>query len=240
LEGTPDPGLVSFVLPAHNERESLAVLLGEIRAAAARLGRPHEIVVVDDGSTDGSWEWLLGEAAAHGDVVARRFRSNRGQSAALAAGLEACRGAVVVTMDADLQNDPLDAVELVAALGANDLACGVRVARHDRWSKRVGSRIGNGVRSLLLGDGFRDVGCALKAWRRPVAARLPRFRGFHRFIPVLARAEGFSVVEVPVHHRGRRFGRTHYGNLRRAFHGLVDVFGVAWLRSRRIDARLDE
>lgn len=227
-------------MPAHDERESLGVLLGEIRAAAARLGRPHEIVVVDDGSTDGSWEWLRAEAASHGDLVARRFRANRGQSAALAAGLEACRGGVVVTMDADLQNDPADAVALVAALAENDLACGVRVDRRDRWSKRVGSRIGNGVRSLLLGDGFRDVGCALKAWRRPVAARIPRFKGFHRFIPVLARTEGFRVVEVPVHHRPRQHGRTHYGNLRRAFHGLVDVFGVAWLRRRRIDVALDE
>jgi glycosyltransferase involved in cell wall biosynthesis len=240
LETTPDPELVSFVVPAHDERESLEVLVAEIRAAAARLGRRHEIVVVDDGSTDGSWDWLRAEAAARPDVVARRFRVNRGQSAALAAGLDASRGGIVVTMDADLQNDPADAVALVAALDGSDLACGVRMRRHDRWSKRIGSRIGNGVRSLLLRDRFRDVGCSLKAWRRPVAARMPRFRGFHRFIPVLARAEGFRVVEVPVSHRGRRYGRTHYGNLRRAWQGLADVFGVAWLRSRRIDPTLDE
>ena len=226
--------LVSFVIPAHNEEESLPVLLDEVRAAARDLGRPYEIVVVDDGSTDSTGAWLAEQAALGDDLEVVRLEPNRGQSGAMAAGFEAARGEVLVTLDADLQNDPKDTGLLLAALdGSADLACGVRSQRYDNFSKRIGSRIGNGFRRWVLGDRFRDVGCTLKAWRSPVAAAVPKFDGFHRFIPILAEAEGFRVVEVEVSHRQRRYGDTHYGNLGRAIKGLRHLFSVRRMLKQR-------
>jgi dolichol-phosphate mannosyltransferase len=225
---------LSFVVPAHNELASLPALLTEIRAAASAIGGAHEIVVVDDGSNDGSDAWLAEEAARAGDVVVVSFAHNAGQSAALAAGLDAARGDRLVTLDADLQNDPADAPRQVAALADHDLVCGVRTTRRDVFAKRAGSRIANFVRRVALHDRFRDVGCGLKAWRRPVVDALPRFRGFHRFLPVLAEAEGFRVVEIEVSHRARRYGATHYGELGRALRGFRDMLGVRWLIRRRL------
>jgi glycosyltransferase involved in cell wall biosynthesis len=226
--------LVSFVIPAHNEEESLPRLLDELRTVARGLDRPYEIVVVDDGSTDGTGPWLRGHATEHDDLMVLTSRRNRGQSAAMARGLLSARGSVLVTLDADLQNDPADVPRLLERLEGCDLACGVRVNRRDTFTKRIGSRIGNGVRRLVLRDTFRDVGCTLKAWRRPVARAVPKFHGFHRFIPLLARGQGFRVEEEPVNHRTRDYGRTHYGNLGRAFRGLYDLLGMAWLLRRRV------
>jgi len=226
--------MVSFVVPAHNERDSLPRLLDEIRAAAARIGTGYEIVVVDDGSTDGTGAWIEEEARRSADLRAVLHGRNRGQSAALATGLDASRGDVVVTMDADLQNDPADVPALLAALEGFDLACGVRRRRRDPIAKRIASRLANRIRRWILRDRFRDVGCSLKAWRRPVARRVPRFQGFHRFLPVLAEAEGFRVTEVEVSHRPREHGKTHYGNLTRALRGAYDLLGVGWLIRRRL------
>ena len=169
------------------------------------------------------------------------FPRNRGQSAAMARGLRAARGARLVTMDSDLQNDPADCLALLEALESEkaDLATGVRVNRQDSWGKRLGSRFGNAVRRWQLKDEFRDVGCQIRAWRREVAESIPMFRGFHRYIPVLARDAGFKVVERDVHHRARRHGVSKYGNLGRALAGLRDLRGVRWLQSRAIDTRLE-
>ncbi len=225
---------VSFILPAHNEAESLPILFEELRSAAKALGRACEFVVVDDASDDGTAAWLAEEALREPRLVLVRFSRNRGQSAALAAGIQASRGEILVTLDADLQNPPADAIPLIGALSECDLACGVRERRSDRWAKRAGSRVANAFRRAMLGDRFRDVGCSLKAWRRPVATSLPKFHGFHRFVPLLAEAAGYRVTEVPVRHRPRQHGATHYGNLGRALHGLRDLLGVAWLLRRNI------
>jgi len=231
---------LSFVVAAHNEEDSLPVLCEEIRAAARAIGKGYEILVVDDGSTDGTGPWLEAQGAAADDLVVIRLPKNRGQSAALAIGLEHARGEILVTLDADLQNDPKDTALLLEALPGHDLACGVRQGRKDTFAKRYGSRLANGFRRWALNDRFQDVGCTLKAWRRPVARRMPKFKGFHRFIPILAEAEGFRVVEVPVSHRARQHGQTHYGQLSRAVAGLRDVLGVAWLKSRHIDLSTPE
>lgn len=231
--------LTSFVAAAHNEGDNLAILIDEIRAAAGEIGIPYEILIVDDGSTDGSGDWLAEHAAAHEDLRVIRFPKNRGQSAAMAVGLAESKGDIIVTMDADLQNDPADTKVLLDALDGVDMACGVRANRQDRFFKRIGSRIGNGVRRLMLGDRFKDVGCQIRAWRRPVAERIPKFKGFHRFIPVLAQAEGFKIREVDVNHRHRVHGRTHYGNIGRAFAGFYDLMGVRWLKKRRVDTTIE-
>jgi len=231
--------LVSFVLAAYQERDSLPVLIDEIRAVALSGGLSYEVVVVDDGSTDGTDAWLREQARTQVDLVPVLLPGNRGQSSAMAVGLRAARGERLVTMDSDLQNDPADCLRLLEALDAEgaDLATGVRINRQDSWGKRLGSRLGNGLRRWRLGDEFRDVGCQLRAWRRPVAEALPKFRGFHRFIPVLARDLGFKVVEREVHHRARQHGVSKYGNLGRAVAGLRDLRGVRWLQSRALDTR---
>ncbi len=226
---------VSFVVPAHNEEGSLPILVEEIRAAAKEIGRPYEILIVEDGSTDGTRAWLEAEAARADDLAIFQFPENRGQSAAMAAGLLAARGDLIVTMDADLQNDPGDAPKLVAALDKADLACGVRQKRKDTAAKRVASRMANWIRRRWLPlDVYKDVGCSRKAWRRPVALAVPKFNGFHRYIPIFATQEGFRVVEVPVSHRPREHGETHYTNWGRALRGIYDLIGVRWMLKRHV------
>ncbi len=233
--------LVSVVLPVHNERENLAPLLAEIGVALG--GIPHEIVAVDDGSNDRSDQVLLGLAAdAHRTLRVVRFATRAGQSAACVAGFDAAKGDIVVTMDADGQNDPADVPVLLRALdGDRDLAAavGYRSERRDpRW-KLVQSRIANRARNWITGDSVRDTGCSLKAIRREVIDRLPRFDGMHRFLPTLVRQLGGQVVELPVSHRPRRWGKSKYGMWNRVFCGLRDALGVRWLSRRALRYRLE-
>lgn len=226
--------LVSIILPIFDERENLDELFVEIHRACASLS--YEIIAVDDGSTDGSLDELR-RLAADRRVRVVALQRNAGQSAALAAGAERARGEVVLTLDADGQNDPADAPVLVAALCADpDLAAavGVRVGRHDSSWKRIQSRIANRVRNWLTRDGVRDTGCGLKAVRRAAWRRLPHFDGMHRFLPTLIRLQGGRVVELPVRHRPRRCGMSKYGMWNRAARGMRDALGVRWLSRRRL------
>jgi glycosyltransferase involved in cell wall biosynthesis len=225
---------LSVVIPAYNEEANVGPCHQELVAALESLGRPFEVLFVDDGSTDRTAAALATLAARDPRVRVLRLRRNAGQTAALDAGFRAARGDVVVTMDADLQNDPRDIGRLLLALQDHDLACGWRVDRQDPWSKRVASRVANGVRRRLTGDGVHDTGCTLKAFRRDVVARLHLYRGLHRFLPALARMEGFRVTEVPVGHRPRRAGASKYGNWGRLWAGLPDLFAVRWMARRRL------
>jgi dolichol-phosphate mannosyltransferase len=236
LEPTPArPPLaprLSFVLPVHDERESLPRLLEELVAALAGAGEPYEILLVDDASRDGSGEWIAEAARRLPGVRGLRLAEREGQSAALAAGFQAARGAIFVTLDADGQNDPADIPRLLAALRDADVVSGVRARRRDPIVRRASSRIANGVRQAVLHDGVRDVGCSLKAYRAEFVRGLPLFRGAHRFLPALCRARGARVVEVPVAHRPRQYGVSKYGIGDRLWVGLCDLLGVLWLRSR--------
>jgi dolichol-phosphate mannosyltransferase len=232
--GTDGSIELSAVVPAYNELENLDPLLRELRAALASSGRSHEIVLVDDGSTDGSAQRIADEAREDPRVQAVLLARNVGQSGALAAGIAAARGAVIVTLDADLQNDPADLPRLLAALDGADVVSGVRVGRHDRWIRRVSSRIANGVRRGVLGDPITDIGCSFKAYRRETLEGLPMFVGAHRFLPALCMFRGARLVEVPLSHRPRRHGRSKYGVGNRLWRGLYDLVGVRWLKSRLI------
>jgi glycosyltransferase involved in cell wall biosynthesis len=232
-------GQVSLVIPVYNEAESLPVLAAEVGAAMERLGRPYEVLFVDDGSTDGGAEVLAGLAAADPRVRVVRLAKNQGQSAALAAGFRRVRGEVVVTLDADLQNDPADIPRLLAALEGCDLVSGVRVERRDTWVRRFSSRIANRVRDAVIHDGITDVGCSLKAYRVEFLRDLPAFKGMHRFLPALAQLAGARAREIPVAHRPRRFGATKYGIGNRLFRALADLLAVAWMQKRWIDRRLE-
>jgi glycosyltransferase involved in cell wall biosynthesis len=227
---------VSIVVPVYNEEESLAVLVQEIGAAMAGVTPEYELLLVDDGSSDGSPAELARLAAAEPRIRVLRLRRNSGQSAALAAGFAQARAEVVVTLDADLQNDPADIPRLLAELdGGCDVVCGVRTARQDDWVRRLSSRIANRVRNRLTHESVTDVGCTLRAVRTDYLRRIPVFKGMHRFLPTLLRMEGARVKEVPVRHRPRRFGEAKYGIGNRLWRGLADLLGVRWLQSRRID-----
>jgi glycosyltransferase involved in cell wall biosynthesis len=229
---TPD---ISIVVPVFNEVDSLPVLAAEIRQALAGWDLSYEVVLVDDGSTDGSLAAMLELTAGDARLRVVRFPFNCGQSAAFAAGFRHARGAIVVTLDADLQNDPAEIPRLVAALDGCDVVSGVRTDRQDDWTRRISSRIANRVRSAVTGDGVLDVGCSLKAYRAELLGRVPVFNGMHRFLPALLIKAGARLRQVPVHHRPRLYGEAKYGIGNRLFRGLLDLAGVWWLSRRRVD-----
>ena len=221
---SPETPEISLVIPVYNEEENLPILAAEIAAALA--GTAHEVIFVDDGSRDGSLEVLRRLRREDRRRRVLHLAQNSGQSAAFDAGFKAARAPVVVTLDADLQNDPADVPRLVAALAGCDMVSGVRTERHDRWSRRVASRIANRVRNAVVHDSVSDVGCSLKV-----------FGGLHRFRPALVELQGGRVVEIAGSHRPRLHGTSKYtigGRLRRA---LADMAAVRWMQSRWIDER---
>ena len=224
---------ISVVVPLFNEEESIAILQTEL--SAALKGLDYEIIFVDDGSVDRTAERI--EIAPNTRLI--RFEKNSGQSAAIYAGLTAARGATMVVIDGDLQNDPADIPKLLAEIGRGaDLVCGYRVKRRDTLVKRATSRIANAVRSRYTKDGVRDTGCTLKAMRHECISALLPFKGMHRFIPALIKAAGYRLVEIPVNHRPRRFGQSKYGLGNRALRATIDMFGVRWLLSRRLNYKI--
>ena len=231
---------VSAVVPAFNEIESLPFLLPELVRALEGTGRRFEVILVDDGSRDGSGDWIAAAARQDPRVRALLLARNSGQSAALVAGFRRARGAVLVALDADGQNDPADIPRLLEALRDADVASGVRALRRDTWVRRLSSRIANATRRAVLGDRISDVGCTLKAYRRDALRSLPHFNGFHRFLPALCQFRGARVVEVAVSHRPRRHGVSKYGVGNRLWRGLRDLGGVLWLKSRLLPAVPEE
>ena len=229
---------ISAVVPAYNEVECLPVLVTELRAALESTGRTWEMVLVDDGSGDGTGEAMLAEATRDPRIRVLRLERNAGQSAALAAGLLRAHGEVLVTMDADLQNDPADIPALLAALEHADVVSGVRATRRDDWVRRISSRVANGVRRAVLGDRITDIGCSLKAYRREVLEGIPMFVGVHRFLPALCGFRGSRVTEVQVNHRPRTRGVSKYGMGNRLWRGIHDLVGVSWLKVRLVRYRV--
>ncbi len=232
--------LLSVVIPAYNEESNVEPCLHELVEVLEGLGHPFEVIFVDDGSTDRTFAVLAALAAADRRVRVIRLRHNAGQTAALDAGFRGARGQIVVTMDADFQNDPRDIPRLLAALESHDAVCGWRVDRQDPWTKRVASRIANAVRRRFTGDRIHDTGCMLKAFHRGALGRLRLYRGMHRFLPTLLCLEGFRVTEVAVRHRPRRAGRSKYGNWGRLWTGLADLWAVRWMARRRLDYEITE
>jgi dolichol-phosphate mannosyltransferase len=233
-EVTSSPAL-SVVVPLYNEEANLPILQEELRVALS--GLDYEVILVDDGSIDRTVERI--ETAPNIRLI--RFEKNSGQSAAIYAGLTAARGATVVIIDGDLQNDPADIPKLLAEISRGaDLVCGYRIKRRDTVAKRLTSRIANAVRSRYTKDGVRDTGCTLKAMKRECVSALFPFKGMHRFIPALVKAAGYRLVEIPVNHRPRRFGQSKYGLGNRALRATIDMFGVRWLLSRRLNYKIRE
>lgn len=220
---------LSVVIPVFNERESLEVLVKELRSVLDSLEESWEIVFVDDGSTDGSYDDVNAFARDDARIVAVRLRRNSGKAAALAAGFGTAKGRFVVTMDADLQDDPRGIPRLLAKLGEGfDLVSGWKVQRRDSWSRRFQSRVFNRVTGSLTGVSLHDMNCGIKAYRAEVVHDLPLYGDMHRFIPVLAHQRGFRIAELAVNHRPRANGRSRYG-LERLFRGFCDLLTVLFL-----------
>ncbi|HTT09017.1 MAG TPA: glycosyltransferase family 2 protein [Gammaproteobacteria bacterium] len=227
---------LSVVIPVHNESACIGTLIGEIERALPDADR-REIIVVDDASTDATPEAL---ARLQKDLPGRlrvlRHDRQYGQSAALRTGVTAARHDLIVTLDGDGQNDPADIPRLLAVYAASPtgavMVCGQRLRRQDSWLKRFASRVANGIRSGLLGDGVPDTGCGLKLFPRELFLRLPWFDHMHRFLPALVLRDGGRVEKVAVNHRPRAAGRTKYGIHNRLWVGVVDLLGVLWLQRR--------
>ena len=227
---------LSVVVPVCNEAENVEPLAREIDAALS--GRPYEMIFVDDGSTDDTAANLLKLKGSLPALRVLRHSFRSGQSAAVASGVRAARAPWVATLDGDGQNDPADIPGLIAARDSSagrgvQLFMGNRTAsRKDTAYRRLQSRIANGVRSGLLGDGTPDTGCGIKLFSREVFMDLPRFDHMHRFLPALFQRQGARVISVPVSHRQRTRGTSKYGLLNRLWVGIVDIVGVMWLRKR--------
>jgi glycosyltransferase involved in cell wall biosynthesis len=227
---------LSVIIPVFNEEESLPRLWPELRDVLETLPLTFEVIFVDDGSRDGSAEIVRALREADRRVRLVRLKANAGETAATDAGFRASRGRWIVTMDADLQNDPRDIPRLLAHLDRWDAACGWRADRAagDSLLRRVSSRVANRVRNAVSDETIHDSGCTFRAFRRECLRGLVLYRGLHRFVPTLLRMQGFGVVEVPVTHRPRRFGRSKYGVVNRVFAATVDLLVVRWMKRRRL------
>jgi glycosyltransferase involved in cell wall biosynthesis len=221
--------MLSLVIPVYNEKDSLHFLYDEIAAVQRGAALEMEVLFVDDGSTDGSWEVICALAREHAGVRGVRLRRNFGKAAALAAGFRRARGELILTLDADLQDDPAEIPRFLNKLAEGyDVVSGWKRVRHDPWHKVLPSRIFNRLVSWLTGVRLHDHNCGMKCYRAAVCREVRLYGELHRFIPVLAAARGFRVGELEIHHRPRRFGHSKYG-VRRFLKGLLDLLTVKFL-----------
>ena len=221
--------MLSIVIPVFNEAESLESLHGELVEVAAAHGYALDVVFVDDGSTDSSWAVICQLAAADPCVCGIRFRRNFGKAAALSAGFAQARGDLVMTLDADLQDDPHEIPRFLAEMEKNlDVVSGWKKVRHDPWHKVLPSRVFNWMVSAMTGVVLHDHNCGMKCYRRPIFDEVRLYGELHRFVPVLAASRGFRVGELVINHRARQFGRSKYG-VGRIVKGFMDLLTVKFL-----------
>ncbi len=238
-DGAPE---LSVVVPVYNEAECVEPLCAALYAVLPGLGRSFEVILVDDGSSDETPKLLAAEKDRRESLRVLRLRKNCGQSAAMSCGFDHARGRVVITLDADLQNDPADISLLLEKIDAGecDAVCGWRQKRRDNWLRRVSSRVANGVRNKLSGETISDTGCSLKAYKTEFLRKIKMFKGMHRFLPTLLKMEGARVAEVAVGHRPRHAGEAKYGVWNRVFKSFRDLLAVRWMKQRRIDYDAEE
>lgn len=222
-EPTPE---LSVVIPLYNEVENIPELYRQLTEALEGMGRPYEIIIVDDGSQDGSFQALAELHARDPRLKVVRFRRNYGQTAGFAAGFERARGKWIITMDADLQNDPADIPRLIAkAEEGYDVVSGWRVQRQDDWlTRKIPSRVANWLIARVTGVYLHDYGCSLKVYHRDVVKHIRLYGEMHRFVPAVASSVGITMAEVPVNHRARTRGQSKYGGLRKTFARTTKVF----------------
>jgi dolichol-phosphate mannosyltransferase len=226
---------LSLVIPCYNEEGNLRHLIAAIREAVDPLNITYEVVITDDCSKDNSWNILKELAAKDTRIRIQRFKRNCGESAASFAGLKAARGQYLVTLDADLQNDPRDLPKFLEALKDYDCVCGTRVesrGQGDNIIRIISSRIANGVRNKLSGEKISDAGCTYRAFKRECISNLKFFKGMHRFLPTLFKIEGHTVTEIAVSNNPRFAGKSNYGVWNRLFASFYDLLAVRWMKKR--------
>jgi dolichol-phosphate mannosyltransferase len=225
---------ISVVAPLCNEAPNVAPLAKRIAAAFQREKDNLEILLVDDASTDDTWNEILAAQKADPRVRAFRHQHRGGQSAALWTGFNHSRGSIIATLDGDLQNDPADLPQLMAELATSDCVCGVRAKRMDNTVRKISTRVARAARRLVLKVDFRDTGCNLRVFKKSVLTNMPAFDGFHRFMPVLVHGAGAVVKEVMVSHNPRTAGVSKYGVWNRLGRGIYDLFAVSWYLKRMV------
>jgi len=231
---------ISVVVPVYNEEGNLPILIPKLVEVLKGLERSYEMIFVDDGSSDESRR-ILGEMTLrYPSLRILRFRVNRGLSAALLAGMREARGGIIVTLDSDLQNDPADIPKLLEYLDRYDMATGWRQKRRDTWLKKISSKIGNAVRNLLSGENIRDSACTLRAFKKDCIIGIPVFNGMHRFLSTLVKMGGYRIIEVPVSHHPRRFGKSKYNIRNRMLKSFIDLLAVRWMKARAIHWEIEE
>ncbi len=225
---------ISIVAPVYNEEENLPILVAQLVDVLRPLGKSYEMIFVDDASTDRSRSLLKEMISRYPQIRVLGFKKNCGETAAGAAGLKAARGDVVITIDADLQNDPKDIPMLLDYLKEYDMVTGWRQKRDDSWVKRITSKIANRIRNTLSGETIRDSGCTYRAYKRECFENIKLYKGMHRFMPTLVKMEGFRVIEVPIAHHPRQFGVSKYTTWNRMGRTFIDLLAVRWMKSRHI------
>lgn len=231
---------ISVVVPVYNEEENLPVLIPQIVEVLKPLGKTYEMIFVDDGSKDHSRRLLKEMALQYPQIRILGFRKNCGETAAGAAGIKEARGGIVITIDADLQNDPKDIPRMLDYLKGYDMVTGWRQKREDSWVKRVTSKIANRIRNNLSGEEIQDSGCTFRAYKRECLQDIKLYKGMHRFIPTLVKMEGYRVIEIPIAHHPRKFGVSKYTTWNRMWRAFIDLLAVKWMKSRHIHYEIDE
>jgi dolichol-phosphate mannosyltransferase len=231
---------ISVVVPVYNEEENLPILIPQIAEVLNPLGKTYEMIFVDDGSIDGSRKILKEMAVQYSQIRILGFKKNCGETAAGAAGLKEARGEIVITIDADLQNDPKDIVSMLKYLNEYDMVTGWRQKREDSWVKQITSKIANKIRNGLSGEVIQDSGCTFRAYKRECLQNLKLYKGMHRFMPTLVKMEGFRVIEIPIAHHPRKFGVSKYTTWNRMWRAFVDLLAVKWMKSRHIHYEIEE
>ncbi|HRU06767.1 MAG TPA: glycosyltransferase family 2 protein [Candidatus Brocadiia bacterium] len=235
----PDPKY-SVVIPAYNEEECIERCVREVCEVMDTLNQPYEVIVTDDGSKDRTLAILVSLKKEFPQLVVLHLKKNSGETAATDAGFRRARGEIILTFDADLQNDPHDAPRLLQMMDQWDVVCGVRAKREDSFIRRASSRIANGIRNWITHENISDTGCSTKVFRAKFVRNVKLYTGMHRFLPTLMRLEGARVTETPVNHRQRGGGQSKYGVWNRLFKSLRDLFAVRWMQSRWLRYEVEE
>ena len=236
----PEKIEISVVVPVYNEEGNLPLLTSKLVEVLKNLGRSYEIIFVDDGSSDGSRMILKEMTPQYPFLRILRFKENRGLSTALVAGMREARGEKIVTLDSDLQNDPVDIPRLLEYLDQYDMATGWRQRREDSWLKKISSKIGNAVRNWVSGETIQDSACTLRAFKKECMKEIWVFNGMHRFLSTLVKMRGYRIIEVPVSHHPRRFGKSKYNIRNRMVRSFIDLLAVRWMKGRAIHYEIEE
>jgi glycosyltransferase involved in cell wall biosynthesis len=231
---------ISVVVPVFNEEGNLPVLIPKLMEVLKGIGLSYEMIFVDDGSSDGSRKILKEMASQYPFLRVLRLKENRGLSTALVAGMREARGEKIVTLDSDLQNDPADIPRLLEYLDRYDMATGWRQKREDTWLKKISSKIGNAVRNWLSGEAIQDSACTLRAFKKECVKEVPVFNGMHRFLSTLVKMKGYRIIEVPVSHYPRKFGKSKYNIRNRMVRSFIDLLAVRWMKRRTIRYDIEE